>query len=652
MLDDLSLPSHSPSPSTARLLTPAARLANEILRLTLVDGGMERVLRGAAGIVVIHGVRPEDGSILHDAAEYLVSDDPAGPPNIHALARDWTEPKRLREDHLDRLILEISRTSRPVIVLCSRRSVIPPVLAILADAVLPLADRVTLVADVAEEVGGFRPDGKLLKNLTSLPLEVTNLILRPGVDRQRMELLARGLRRHGFDTHPSRQRRSHEGESGKKVAPAAAPPPPSVRPERLEDLPGMGEAQRWGLALARDIEAFRAAELPWQDIESGALLHGPPGTGKTMFAAAFAGSCGLPLHAHSVAAWQARGHLGDMLKAMRAAFDEARKAAPCVLFVDELDSVGSRDEPLGEHASYQRQVVNCLLECLDGSVGREGIVVVGATNNPSAIDPAIRRPGRLGRQIEIGLPDLRGRVGILRHHLRGDLADMDLECIAEEIGEASGATLAQVVREARSLARRERRSLRADDLRTASPPGITLSDAAFRRLCVHEAGHVVVGLELAESSGLVPVSATVRRTVRNGREPRTDFRCVEGHDRTRRSLDANIVVLLAGLAAEEVLLGSRGSGSGGTADADLVRATQLAASAERSLGLGSELVSVSWTDTTGPAELIMGDPCLRLRVEAMLAGCLRDARLIVERRRDEVEALARRLAESQSIDLA
>lgn len=340
--------------------------------------------------------------------------------------------------------------------------------------------------------------------------------------------------------------------------------------------------------------------------------------------------------------------MGDMLKAMRAAFDEARKAAPCVLFVDELDSVGSREEPVGEHASYQRQVVNGFLECLDGTVGRAGVVVVGATNNLNAIDPAVLRPGRFGRHIQVELPDAEGRVGILQHHLRGEPVEVDLTSLAEDIGEVSGAVLAQLVREARAAARRAGRDLREIDLADAVPKGVLLSEAAFRRVCVHEAGHVVVGGELASVSGFVPTMATVRRRVRSGDEFRTELNVIEGFDTTRESVEATIVMLLAGVAAEEVLLGSRGSGSGGAADADLVRATQLAQSAERSLGLGKRLSSVPMG--TSPAE----NDALGLagRVEQLLSKCLREAKAHVQRRRAEVESVAKELSDERDIRIA
>ncbi|CAN7442739.1 ATP-binding protein [Pararhizobium sp. LjRoot235] len=135
------------------------------------------------------------------------------------------------------------------------------------------------------------------------------------------------------------------------------------------------------------------------------LLSDPPGCGKTSFAAALARTCGVKLVLASAARWQAMGHLGDLLKAMRRAFDDATKNSTSILFIDEFDSFGDRQALSGDNASYSRQVVNGLLECMDGVRGREGVIVIGATNFPALIDEALLRPGRLERHCAIPLPE-------------------------------------------------------------------------------------------------------------------------------------------------------------------------------------------------------------------------------------------------------
>ncbi len=229
-------------------------------------------------------------------------------------------------------------------------------------------------------------------------------------------------------------------------------------------MPGLGPALEWGRALVADLEAYRAGRLPWADVDRGAVLVGPPGTGKTTFAAALAEEAGVPLIATSYAAWQSTGHQGDMLKAMRKSFHEARAAAPCLLLIDEVDSFPHRDRVRSDHADYVRGVVNGLLAELDGATSRDGVVVIGACNSADNLDPALVRPGRLDRIVPVGLPDFEGRAAILRVHLGGDLRGADLWQVARIAEGMSGAELEKTVREARRAARAAERGLLVGDL--------------------------------------------------------------------------------------------------------------------------------------------------------------------------------------------
>lgn len=166
----------------------------------------------------------------------------------------------------------------------------------------------------------------------------------------------------------------------------------------LGDLHGLGEAGEWGRELAIDLADWQAGKIQWSDVDRGILLSGPPGTGKTTFAAALARTCGVYLALGSIARWQAKGHLGDMLKAMRKTFDDAKANAPSIVFLDEIDAIGDRERFSGHGRQYATEVVSALLECLDGSEGREGVVVVGACNHPTLIDMALTRPRRFDRQ--------------------------------------------------------------------------------------------------------------------------------------------------------------------------------------------------------------------------------------------------------------
>lgn len=189
---------------------------------------------------------------------------------------------------------------------------------------------------------------------------------------------------------------------------------------RVENLTGYGEAKDWALGLKEDIALWRTGNLAWADMSTKLLLSGPPGTGKTTFARALCNSLQVPLIATSVATWLEPGYLGDVLKRMSAAFAEAESLRPAILFIDELDGIGTRRQQ-GEFAEYTNSVINRGLELLDGATRSSGVIVVAATNHAQAIDPALRRSGRLERHIELPLPDTQALVGILRHHLGVDL---------------------------------------------------------------------------------------------------------------------------------------------------------------------------------------------------------------------------------------
>lgn len=190
---------------------------------------------------------------------------------------------------------------------------------------------------------------------------------------------------------------------------------------RIETLTGYGKAKDWALALKHDLELWQAGKLAWEDMSVKLLLSGPPGTGKTEFAKALCNSLQVPLIATSVATWMEPGYLGDVLKRMSASFAEAEAAAPSILFIDEIDGIGKRGSS-GEWSSYWDSIVNRALELLNGAAKTSGVIVVGATNNPAAIDPALLRSGRLETHIPIPRPDTTALIGILRHHLKDDLA--------------------------------------------------------------------------------------------------------------------------------------------------------------------------------------------------------------------------------------
>ncbi|MDX8530089.1 ATP-binding protein [Mesorhizobium sp. VK25A] len=211
---------------------------------------------------------------------------------------------------------------------------------------------------------------------------------------------------------------------------------------RVETLSGYGEARGWALALKEDLDLWRRGELDWSDMSTRLLLAGPPGTGKTTFARALCNTLQVPLVATSVATWLEPGYLGDVLKRMTAAFKEAEDNGPAILFIDEVDSLGRRTATSRRFEDYWNSVVARALELLDGVVRQSGIIVVAATNHPDALDPALVRSGRLETRIDISMPDTDALVGIIRHHLKNDLAgvvDTALQQAQGDAGPAEGA---------------------------------------------------------------------------------------------------------------------------------------------------------------------------------------------------------------------
>ena len=399
----------------------------------------------------------------------------------------------------------------------------------------------------------------------------------------------------------------------------------------LEAMYGYGPAKDWGMELAQDLAEWQAGEISWDDVDKGVLLSGPPGVGKTIFAKAVAKQCGVNLVATSLGQWQAGGHLGDLLKAMRLDFARARDAAPSILFIDEIDSVGDRNKFRHDHADYSIQVVNALLECLDGLGGREGVVVIGATNNPDRIDPAVRRAGRLDQHVHIPLPSAEDRIAILSMHTGACIEKDELAELAGVTSGMTGADLAKVARDAKRLARRRRRPLTIEDLKESLPEIIPITGEHRRSIAIHEAGHTLVGLRLKH--GIYRGTRIVNHVIANAATQEGGaayFELPRIARRDRKFYLDYIAVLLAGIAAEEVCLGDISDGAGAGETSDLAVATRLATLMETRMGMGESLQYSSAQDDEELAKLRLADPSLRARVDKVLAEQFERAKSFIE----------------------
>ena len=390
---------------------------------------------------------------------------------------------------------------------------------------------------------------------------------------------------------------------------------PDIGPS-LGELHGLGEARQICEDLISDIRAAQAGRIPWAHVDKGVLLVGAPGTGKTTLARAVAKECGIKFVSVSAAAWQSAGALDAHLRAMRASFTEARRFAPAILFLDEIDSIGSRELLGGDHnVIYQTEVINSLLEQIQGILTVDPVIVIAATNYPERVDPALRRAGRLDQVVELPLPNIASLEHIFAYYLKALRADRQVgrdvktRILAELAFGRTGADVEFFVRGAARRARRVNRKIKQEDLlaeitqrprRPDSAP--RLGPDEMRRVAVHEAGHAVALLTSStQGNDLTFVTIIPRMDGSLGfvaSVPR------DGHVLTRRTLIEELETALAGRAAEELVFGAQyiGAGAGGaTRSSDLAVATRLATLIVCQSGLGDDN-ALHWTETPTAAQ--------------------------------------------------
>jgi cell division protease FtsH len=400
-------------------------------------------------------------------------------------------------------------------------------------------------------------------------------------------------------------------------------------------------------------------------IPRGALLLGPPGTGKTLLARAVAGEAEVPFFSMSGADF-VEMFVGVGASRVRDLFEQGKKHAPCIIFIDEIDAVGrQRGAGLGGGHDEREQTLNQLLVEMDGFDPNEGVILLAATNRPDILDPALTRPGRFDRQIVVDRPDVRGREGILHVHAKNiPLAeDVDLSVLAKGTPGLAGAELANLVNEAALIAaRRNADSVTMEDMEQAKDKvmmgterkSLLISAAEKRSTAFHEAGHVLV-------AKLIPNSDPVHKVtiIPRGRAlGLTHFLPLdEKHNYPRSYLEGVLVRLLGGRAAELLIFNETTTGAGD----DLEKATQIARKMVCEWGMSPEMGPLTFGQKE--EEIFIGREIAQVReyseqtaelidteVRRIVSGADETAHRLLRESREKLDKLASALLERESLD--
>jgi cell division protease FtsH len=405
-------------------------------------------------------------------------------------------------------------------------------------------------------------------------------------------------------------------------------------------------------------------------IPKGVLMMGPPGTGKTLLARAIAGEAGVPFFSISGSDF-VEMFVGVGASRVRDLFEQGKKNAPCIIFIDEIDAVGRhRGAGLGGGHDEREQTLNQLLVEMDGFESNDGVIIIAATNRPDVLDPALLRPGRFDRRIVVPRPDLRGRIGILQVHTRkvplssSPGAGVDLEVIARGTPGFSGADLEFLVNEAALIAaRRDKDKVEAEDFEEAKDKvlmgserrSMIISDKEKRTTAIHEAGHTLVarfvGVEAdpVHKVTIIPRGRALGMTAQLPPEDRLNM--------NREFALNQIAILMGGRVAEEIVFGQKTTGAGN----DIERATELARSMVTEWGMSDEFGPLNFS--SGKHEVFLGrdlsssdkvseDTARRIDAEIrrIVVAQYDRAMAILTEHRKELEQVGEALLEYETLD--
>ncbi|MCS7280952.1 MAG: ATP-dependent zinc metalloprotease FtsH [Desulfobacterota bacterium] len=400
-------------------------------------------------------------------------------------------------------------------------------------------------------------------------------------------------------------------------------------------------------------------------IPKGVLLVGPPGTGKTLLARAIAGEADVPFFTISGSDF-VEMFVGVGASRVRDLFNQAKRHAPCIIFIDEIDAVGrQRGAGLGGGHDEREQTLNQLLVEMDGFESNEGVIVISATNRPDVLDPALLRPGRFDRQIVVPTPDVKGREAILRVHTRKRVLgpDVDLSVIARGTPGFSGADLENLVNEAALIAaRRNKKYIEMEDFEHAKDKvlmGVERKSMIIpyeerRNTAYHEAGHALVAKMLPGTDPIHKVTIIPRgRALGITQQLPIDDR----HTYSKDYLLNNITILLGGRAAEKVVLNIETTGAGN----DIERATELARKMVCEWGMSEKLGPLSYGKNE--EHIFLGREIARHRdfseqtareideeIKRIVTSCYEKAKKIIEERLDILHEIANKLLEKEVLD--